>query len=357
MTGSLRRRDFIWLAAAPAVAAAWSVSGRAPERMRLVATLSSLPLSDPELQARLAIYKDRLKELGWVEDRNVRFEVRATGGDAATRQSRARELVAMRSDVLIAGSTPDTAALLRETRTIPIVFTTVADPVGSGFVRSLAHPGGNVTGFTNNHPALGSKWLELLREIAPRTARIAVVFNPQTTSNGGKSFLTELQAAAAAMALEVAAAPVASLGEIEEIVAAVATRRPAVASSVAGAIDGAVAAIGAGPADGLLILPDSFTVIHRAAIVALATRHRIPAIYPFHYFVDAGGLISYGVSLEEPARQAAAYADLILRGADPGELPVQSPRKYDLIINIRAANELGLKVSPALLVRADRVIE
>jgi putative tryptophan/tyrosine transport system substrate-binding protein len=354
----MKRRDFIWLAALAAVPAAGGLSAltaQPPGRVRLVAMLSPLPLNDPEALTRLAAIKRRLNDLGWIEGDNIVFDVRSTNGDPTARTALAKELVGLNPDVITAGSSPDTAALLQETRSIPIVFSTAADPVGSGFVRSLARPGGNVTGFTNNHPAIAGKWLEFLKEIAPRTDRVAVLFNPKTTANGGEFFLEQLRASGPSLAVKVAAAPVSEPAEFEDVVAALQSRLPD-SGSLVGAVESALAAVGAGPTGGLLVLPDSFTFLHRASIVALAARHRIPAIYPFQTFVNFGGLISYGVDLEEPARQAAAYIDLILRGADPAELPVQTPRKFELIINLKVAEKLGLAVPPSLLVRADKVI-
>jgi putative ABC transport system substrate-binding protein len=335
----MQRRDVIFLAALAAVAAAgglWALAAQAPSRVRRIGGLVGVSQSDAA--QRVAALRRRLNELGWFEGRNILLDLRYTNGDTRASQGLAKELVASRPDVILTSSTFETATVLRETRSIPIIFSTAADPVGSGFVRSLARPGGNVTGFTNNDPALADKSLELLKELAPRVGRVAVLFNPKTTANGGRFFLERLNASAPSLQVEI---------------------EPTLATDPA-ELDAAVAASAARPAEpgstlGLLVLSDSFTFVHRARIVALAAQYRIPAIYPFRYFTDAGGLMSYGVDLEEPARQVADYVDLILHGADPAELPVQSPRKFELVINRDVAETLGLTVPPALLMRADKV--
>jgi putative ABC transport system substrate-binding protein len=276
--------------------------------------------------------KGDLEKLGWIEGRNLRYETRLTYGPPGTRETAAREMVALNPDVILASSSPETAALLALTRTIPVIFATATDPVGSGFVQSLARPGGNATGFTNSHASMGAKWLQLLKELDPRIVRVGVLFNPQSAPRGGRYFLEPIASAAPSLGMTAAAAHIAS----------------------ATGIDAAVAALSGDPRGGLVLPPDSFTVVHRRAIVEAVARHRVPAIYPFRYFTDVGGLVSYGAELEV---RAAEYVDLILRGANPAELPVQSPRKYELLINLAAAHALGLKVPVSLLARADQIIE
>jgi ABC-type uncharacterized transport system substrate-binding protein len=254
--------------------------------------------------------------------------------DAESRQRFAQELVALQPDLILSQSTPTTAALLQQTRTIPIVFAQVADPVGSGFVASLARPGGNVTGFAPIEGSLGGKWVELLKEIAPRVARVALLFNPATATYA-EYYLNPFKAAAASFGVEAIVAPVRATSELESVVAALA--RP--------------------PNGGLIAMPDSFLNARRAEITSLAARYRLPAVYPFRMFIEVGGLLSYGTDVVENFRRAAAYADRILRGAKPSELPVQAPVKFELVINLKTAKALGLDVPLFLQQRADEVIE
>jgi putative tryptophan/tyrosine transport system substrate-binding protein len=249
-------------------------------------------------------------------------------------QKFAKELVALQPDVILSHNTPTTATLLQYTRTIPIVFAVVSDPIGSGFVASFPRPGGNVTGFTNIEPTIAGKWPELLKEIAPRVTRVAFLFNPATAPYA-ESYLSPFKRAAASLALEAIAAPVYNTSEIESTIAAQ-VRTP----------NGA-----------LVIMTDSFLVTHSAKIVALAARYRLPAVYPFRDFTDAGGLLSYGNDLLDSFHRAATYVDRILKGATPNELPVQAPVKFELAINVKAAKALGLTIPPSLLLRADQVIE
>jgi len=281
---------------------------------------------------RLPATKARLEKLGWVENHNIRFELRSSYGGAAALATAVRELVDLNPDVILASSSAETAALAAATRTIPIIFATAADPVGNGFVQSLARPGGNVTGFTNSHAAMGGKWLQFLKEIAPAIGRVGVLFNPRTAPRGGRYFLDPLEEVAPSFEIALTAAPINDPAEI----------------------DAAVAAFSGEPAGGLIVPPDSFTFAHRTTLVAAAARHRVPTIYSFRYFMAAGGLISYGADLEVRAWE---YIDLILKGAKPADLPVQSPRKYELLINLKAADALGLKVPMVLLARADQIIE
>ena len=325
---TLHRRRFILALAATAGSASIT---RAAERIRIVGMLVSLPLNDLQW-TRLPVFKRNFEKLGWIEGRNLRYEIRSSHGGPAARVAAARELAALRPDVIITSSTPDTAALLAVTRTIPIVFATAADPVGSGFVESMARPGGNVTGFTNSQAEMGGKWLQFLKEADPALTHVGVLFNPATVPRAGRSFLEPIEQAAATFGVDVTAAPIADPAQI----------------------DAAIAAFAGENRGGLILPPDSFTVAHRLAIVAAAARHRVPVIYALSYFIDAGGLISYGAELEV---RDTEYADLILKGAKPGDLPVQSPRKFELLINLKAAQALGLKLPLTLLARADRIIE
>ena len=330
----MRRREFITLLGG---AAAWPLAARAqqPERMRRIGVLMGYAESDREGQAFVAAFREELQKLGWTEGRNIRIDTRwATPDDAESRQRFAKELVALQPDLILSHSTPTTAALLQQTRTIPIVFAIVSDPVGSGFVASFPRPGGNVTGFTNMEPTMAGKWLELLKEIAPRVARVAFLFNPATAPYA-EYYLNPFKAAAASFAVEAIAAPVHDTSELETVVAAQARE----------------------PNGGLIVMPDTFTTAHRAEITSLAARYRLPAVYPFRFFAELGGLLSYGNDLVDNFRRAATYADRILKGAKPSELPVQAPVKFELVINLKTAKALGLTVPPASLARADEVIE
>ena len=293
------------------------------------------PENDLEGPAFFAAFREGLEKLGWLENRNIRFDTRwTTPEDAETRRRFAKELVALQVDLILSHTTPSTAALLEQTRTIPIVFATVSDPVGSGFVASLARPGGNVTGFQAMVGSLAGKWLELLKEIAPRVTRAAMLFNP-SSAQYAESYLNPLKAAAASFAMEAIAAPVRDTAELESVIAAQARE----------------------PSGGLIVMPDSFMDFHRAEITSLAARSGLPAVYPRRIFTEVGGLSSYGIDQLDSYRQAATYADRILKGEKPSELPVQAPVKFELVINLKAANALGLAVPDKLLALADEVIE
>ena len=290
---------------------------------------------DQETQARLAAFRQGLERLGWTEGRNVRIDYRFAPAGPDQAQLYAKELVASRPDVLVGNSTPASIALLRETRTIPIVFVGVSDPVGSGLVASIARPGGNATGFTNFEPSLTGKWLELLKEIAPGTVRVAVIFNPKMAPAGGAFFLGPFEQAARSFAIEPIAAPVADDAQIESTLAAI-------WREVGGA---------------LIVMPDAFTTVHRKLIIALAAQHRFPAIYPYRYEVVDGGLMSYGVDTVDLLRRAASYVDRILKGEKASDLAVQAPVKFDLVLNLKTVKALGLDVPAKLLALADEVIE
>jgi putative ABC transport system substrate-binding protein len=330
----MRRRQFITLLGG--AAAAWPVAVRAQQtnRVRRIGVLMGYPENDLEGPAFFAAFREALQKLGWAEDRNIRFDTRwATPEDAEARQRFAKELVALQPDLILSAATPTTAALLQQTRTIPIVFATVGDPVGSGFVASLSRPGGNVTGFQAMVGSLAGKWLELLKEIAPRVARVAVLFNPATTPY--ESYLNPLKAAAASFAVEAIAAPVRDLSELESVVAAQARA----------------------PNGGLVVMPDTFTDVYRAEIISLAARYGLPAVYARRIFTELGGLLSYGFDALDSYRRAATYVDRILKGTKPSELPVQAPVKFELAINLKTAKALGLEIPPTLLATADEVIE
>jgi putative ABC transport system substrate-binding protein len=331
----MRRREFIALLGN---AAAWPVAARAqqPDRMRLIGVLMAFAESDPAAQSEVAGFRDALKKLGWMEGNNLRIELRWGTGDADRIKTFAKELVDLRPDAILGQTTPVIGALARETRTIPIVFAVVSDPIGSGFGASLAHPGGNITGFTTNEPAVGGKWMGLLKEIAPRTVRVALLFNP-ATAVAPQFFSSSIQDAASSLAVEASAAPVHAKDEIEDVIAAQARN----------------------PGGGLIVMPDAFffDVQNRNLIIALAARYGVPTMYFTRVFVEEGGLISYGADFAEEVRLAAGYIDRILKGAKPADLPIQLPINYAMVINLKTATSLGLNIPPTLLARADEVIE
>src|SRR6516225_7694526 len=322
--GQLKRRTFITLIGGGAVA--WPLAARAQQldRMRLIGVLMGFAESDPAAQSWLAAFRNALTQLGWSEGNNLRIEVRWGAADP--------ELVDLRPDAIFNQTTPVTDALARVTQTIPIVFVYVADPIGSGFAESLARPGRNITGFTYLETTTGGKWVELLKEIAPRTANVALLFNPETAP---KFYMPSVQAAASSLAVEASIAPVHARDEIAGIIAAQARS----------------------PGGGLIVMPDVFNDANGELIIALATSSGVPAIYPRPVFAETGGLIAYGADLAEQFRQAAGYIDRILKGANPGDLPVQRPTKFELVINLKTAKALGLEVPMSLLMRVDKVIE
>ena len=269
-----------------------------------------------------------------MEGHNLRIDVRWSAGDVNGASAFAKELVALRPEVILSSTTPVTAALQRETRTIPIVFTVVVDPVGSGFVKTLSHPGGNITGFLSFESSLVEKWLQLLKEIAPRVTRAAVMFNPDTAPYA-EYYLQPLGAAAPKLGLKTFTATVRGESDIHE----------------------AITGLGREPGGGLIVMPDSFNFVHRKSIIALTARHKVPTIYYTGVWSEEGGLISYGVDITDLFRRAAPYVDRILRGAKPAELPVQQPSKFEMVVNRKTAEALGLKIPQSVLLRADRVIE
>ncbi|MGA8470953.1 MAG: ABC transporter substrate-binding protein [Pseudolabrys sp.] len=329
----MRRREFLTLVGA---AVAWPIAARAqqPDRMRRIGVLMGFAESDREGQAFVAAFREGLQKLGWAEGRNIRIDYRWTALDKALIQQFAKELVALQPDLILTQSTPATAELLQQTRTIPIVFGLVADPIGSGFVASFPQPGGNVTGFVTMQPTMAGKWLELLKEISPRVARVAMLFNPATAPYA-EYWLTPFKAAAASFAVQATVAPVHDTSELDSVVAAHAHE----------------------PNGGLIVMPDTFTTGHRSEITSLAVRYRLPAVYPYRVFAESGGLLSYGDDLTDNFRRAASYVDRILKGEKPSELPVQAPVKFELVLNLKAAKALGLDVPVHLQQRADEVIE
>jgi putative tryptophan/tyrosine transport system substrate-binding protein len=330
----MRRREFISLLGGAAVLWPLAAHAQQGERVRRVGVLMALPEDDPDTKARLAGLRQGLEALGWFEGRNVRIDYRfAPAGVGA--QVLAKELVALQPDVIVGNASPVTGALQRETRTIPIVFTGVADPIGSGFITNLARPGGNITGFLLFEASITGKWLAMLRGIAPALSRAALVINPKTAVYY-EFFLRAAQASASSLAIELVFAPI---------------------ENAAADIERTVEAFAQAPNGGLLLPPDTNTIVHRDFIIALAARHRLPAVYSDRLFVEAGGLMCYSTNRADQFRAAASYVDRILRGAKPADLPVQVPTKYETVINLKTAKALGLSVPPGLLVAADEVIE
>jgi len=328
----VRRRAFITLVGG---AAAWPLAARAQprERMRRIGVLMSLAADDPEGQARLTAFVQGLQELGWTDGRNVQIDYRWPAGDAERIRRYAAELAALAPDIILAGGGAVVPSLLQATRAIPIVFTQTPDPVGAGFVESLARPGGNVTGFMLYEYGIGAKWLELLKEIAPHVTRAAVIRDAAIASGIGQ--WGAIQTAAPSFGVELRPVDVRDASEIER----------------------AIAAFARSPNGGLIVAASTLAVVHRDLIVTLAARHKLPAVYPSRFFVRSGGLIFYGPDSVEPHRRAAGYVDRILKGEKPADLPVQAPTKYELAINLKTAKALGLDVPPTLLARADEVIE
>ena len=328
----MRRRKFITLLGG---AAAWPLVAGAQQtdRVRRVGALGALAADDPEGQARLAAFREGLQQFGWIDGHNVRIDSRWGAGDADDIRKNAKELVALAPDVILATGSAAMGPLQQLTRTVPVVFVLVPDPVGAGYIDSLAHPGGNATGFTIFEFAIGAKWLELLKEIVLGLKRAAVLRDPAISS--GLGLFGAIQSAAPSLGLEVSAVNVRDAGEIER----------------------AVSGFARSPNGGLIVTPSALAGVHRELIIALAARHKLPAIYYERYYVKDGGLISYGADFHDQFRSAASYVDRILKGDKPADLPVQVPTKYQLVINLKTAKALGLTVPPSLLARADEVIE
>ena len=324
----MRRREFI---AVLGGASAWPLAARAqqPDRMRSIGMLLPFAEGDPEIQARLAGFRQELEKLGWSEGRNVRIDYRFASASAERGQVLAKELVALQPDVIVAHSTPIAAALQRESCAIPIVFLGVSDPIDSGFIASLARPGGNLTGLLQYEESITGKWLAMLKEIAPRLVRAAFIANPKTTPYD--YFLRAAEAAAPSLAIGLVPSRVETAADIER----------------------AIESFARVPNGGLLVVPDTNNTVHLDLIIALAARHRLPAVYTARFWVTAGGLMSYGVDIVDIFRQAASYVDRILRGDKPADLPVQAPVKYETVLNLKTAKALGLTVPDLMIVRAD----
>jgi len=327
----MKRREFI---AGLGGTAAWPLAARAQqgERVRRIGVLVAGDENDPVWKTFVSALTQALADLGWADDRNVRMDFRWAGGDINRTRALAQELVALQPDVIFADTTPATAAVQRETRTIPIVFVT-SDPVASGLVARLDRPGGNITGCALFEPSLGGKWLDLLLEIAPGLKRAAIMFNPETTP--ASTFVPSFQTAARSLKVVPIMAPVHDDAEIER----------------------AITALGRESGGGLVVMPDLFTLLHRASIISAAVRNKVPAVYTLPTFVKDGGLLSYGVDQVDTFRRAATYVDRILRGEKPGDLPVQFPTKFEMAVNLKTAKALGLTIPQNLLARADEVIE
>jgi ABC-type uncharacterized transport system substrate-binding protein len=330
----MNRREVITLLGG--AAAAWPFAARAQQsdRVRRIGVLMAYEESVAEAQAWVKAFREGFQKLGWTEGGDFEIDLRWAAGDKATIARFAMEMVASQPDLILSSSTPTTAALLEQTRTIPIVFGIVTDPVGSGFVASFPRPGGNATGFTNFEATMGGKWLELLKEMAPRVTRATFLFNPVAGPHF-EYYLGTFKAAATSLTVQPIVTPVRDPSELESAIAAQAREANG----------------------GIVVMPEAFTLAHRAEITTLVARYRLPAIYAYRVFAELGGLLSYGSDLTDNFRRAATYADRILKGAKPSELPVQAPVKFELVINMKTAKALGLDVPPTLLASADEIIE
>jgi putative ABC transport system substrate-binding protein len=330
----MKRRDFITLLGG-AVILPIAAQAQKTGQVRRIGVLFGLAQGDRQAVIELATFKNTLQELGWIEGRNILIEVRWAAAEVDRMQAFARELVGLQPDLILAQTTPVVAALRRETKTVPIVFVAIPDPVGSGFVASLAHPGGNITGFINIESSLGGKWIDTLKDIVPGVTYAALMFNPETAPVA--YYQQTFEMAARSSGVEPTAAPVRNEADIERIFASLEGK----------------------PKTGLVLLPDIYTATppNLALVISLASRYRVPTVYPYRYMVAAGGLIAYGVDPVDLFRRAPAYIDRILKGANPADLPVQLPTKFEMAINLKTAKALGLDVPPSLLARADEVIE
>lgn len=327
----MRRRESILLIGAAAI---WPLAARAqrPHQLRRIGVLLGLDEGDAEAQSGVAVFRQELRKFGWTEGRNIEIDTRWAKSDIVFMTRSAKELVALQPDLILTASTPATGVMLQQTRTIPVVFLLVADPVGSRYVASLPQPGGNATGFTPIVGSLGGKWVELLKEIAPGIARIDLMYNPPSATFVD-AYLSSFKAAAASLSVEANVMPVHDMREVESLLSA------SHANS------------------GLVVIPDAFTVGHRAEIASLADRYHVPAVFWSRSFAELGGLIAYGPVLVDEYRRAATYADRILKGEKPSDLPVQTPVKFELVINMRTARSFGLTVPDKLRLLADEVIE
>ena len=333
----MRRREFMTLVGGASVCPlSWPVAACAQsDAVRRICVLMGTAENDPAQRALVAALTQSLKDLGWQDGRNLQIDYRWGAGDPEKIQIFARLLVEQRPDLIVGHTTPVVAALKTQTSNIPIVFTQVSDPIGSHFVDSLARPGGNITGFTNLEASMGTKMVELLKEVAPQTSRVALMFNPQTSPNGGSYFLKPVEAAAPLLKVGMIAAPIHNPAEIEVV----------------------MAQLSQGADTGLIVMPDIFVLAHRQEIISLAAQFRLPAVYTYRLFPAGGGLMSYGTDLGDLFHRAASYVDRILKGERPSDLPVQMPAKYELVINLKAARALGLDIPMSVQQRADEVIE
>lgn len=332
----MRRREFIKGLGGSAISV-WPIRAYAqqPHRMRRIGVLIPWAENDAVAQNEFSAFRDGLRRLGWIDGRNTQIQVRWAAGEVSQIETYAKELVAWQPDVLVARTTPPTAALLKETRTIPIVFVGPSDPVGAGFAKSIARPGGNATGFTNVEASLSSKWVQLLKETDQRITRIAVMYDPKTSPGSGSFYLRAAADAGPSISVKTFATPVHNEGEIER----------------------AIGEIASDPGGGLVVTPDITTQSNRLLIISLTARHRLPAIYAYRSYVAAGGLMSYGVSVVDLYRQAAKYVDRILHGEKPDQLAIQAPTQFELAVNQKTAVTLGITLPLSLLSRADEVIE
>ena len=326
----MRRRKFIAVFAA--AAASWPLAARVQERVRRIGVLMASTADDPDFQARIVAFLQGLQQLGWADGRNVRIDTRWAGGNTVEIRRHASELIALAPDVILAHGTSTVGPLLQLTRTVPIVFPIIADPVGAGFVDSLARPGGNATGFMEFEYSMGGKWLELLKQVVPGMTRVAVL---RDTQGSGAMQFAAIQAMAPSLMVEVTPVGLRDTGDIES----------------------AVSAFARSPNGGLIVTAGGGTLRHGNLIISLAARHKLPAVYTERSFVAGGGLISYGIDFVDQYRRAAGYVDRILKGEKPADMPVQAPTKYQLVINLKTAKALGLAIPPAVLARADEVIE
>jgi putative ABC transport system substrate-binding protein len=329
----MRRRDFIKVIVGSGGAWPLAALAQQSDRMRRIGVLMNLDSDDPQSKGRIAAFIQGLQQLGWTDGSNMRIETRWSMGDLDRARTYATELVTLAPDVILADGGTTVGPLQHVTRTVPVIFVNVTDPVAAGFVDNLARPGGNASGFTLFEYAISAKWLELLKEIAPAVTRVAVFYNPALASGQGQ--LSEIQAAARPLSMELRSVDLRDTGEIERTFSAFAHSSNS----------------------GLLVTANSLADLHREMIITLAARSRLAAIYPFRYYATSGGLISYGPDLVDPYRRAAVYVDRILKGDKPSDLPVQNPTKYELVINLKTAKALGLQVPPGLSARADEVIE
>ena len=329
----MRRRDFISFLGSMALSFPIGARAQQSGRVARVGVLMGIGENDPEAKPRVEALQGGLKSLGWTEGQNIHLDYRWAAGDLDQTRRFAQEIVALKPDIVVVHSTPAVKALRELTSTVPMVFVLVADPIGSGFVASLAHPGGNLTGFMNVDAPMASKWMELIKEIAPTITRVALVYNPHTAPY--QSYLRSFDESAPMLGAKAVPTPVLDAGELETVITSLGNQRDSA----------------------LFVVPDVFVQVHRELIIRLAEQYRLPAVYPYRFFPESGGLMSYGIDTVIVFRQAASYVDRILKGAAPADLPVQAPTNFQLVINLKAAKAIGLTIPESFLVRADQVIE